>query len=182
MNITVAEITGQRITFCALEQAGQVLQHLSITPLDYIDYHDARWEGNYVRVQIHLDVSGATQVTLGDHMTVRSFARLHDLLVGFQNGGAGSEVFGTADCHLDLTVEWREATRDVRFAGRIPAFEFTELVDQPLRLRDGIYRVLSFQFALELSALTQPIAQLKELLDLLNSLKHQPEGGKTTPA
>jgi hypothetical protein len=178
MKTTVTEITGQRIDFCALEQAGRALQYLSITPLDLIDYHGSRWEGNYVGVHIHLDVSGATQVTLGDHMTVGSFMRLHDLLVGFQNAVVGSDIFGTADGHLELTVDWREATCDVRFAGRIPAFEFTELLDEPLRLRDGIYRVLSFQFALEPAALTRPIAQLKDLLELLRSFKPLPEGDK----
>jgi hypothetical protein len=126
MNLTGAEITGQQITFCALEISGEPIQHLSFIPIGFIDYH-GQSTGDYVMVKIHLAVGDNNSSTVDDHMTVGSFTRLYDLLFGFQNGLAGSETFGTADGQLELTVEWREAMRDVRFSGRIPSFDFTEL-------------------------------------------------------
>jgi hypothetical protein len=170
-----AAIANRHITFCVREHEGQPVQHLTISPVGLIDY-TGPCERIYVNLEIRL-VMLRSQIVVDDHMTTRSLVRLHRLLLGFQNGVLGSDTFGTADGHLELTVEWREATKDVRFAGRIPAFDYSELVDEPLRLRDGIYRTLSFQFALEPPALTQPIAQLNELLDLLRSLKPQPRDG-----
>ncbi|MCI0641029.1 MAG: hypothetical protein L0Y70_18290 [Gemmataceae bacterium] len=177
LNITSAEITGQRITFCPLEVEGKPVQHLTIVPSGFLDYH-GQWAGNLVKVEIHLAVGDNNQSWVDDYMSVGSFMRLHNLLSGFQSGVAESQVFGTEEGGLELTVEWRETSRDVRFTGRIPGFDFTELVDEPLRLRNGIYRVLSFQFALEPTALTRPITQLKELLELLCSFKPHAERDK----
>ena len=149
-------------------------RHLTVARCGFLDYGDDRWQADYIAVTIRV-VMLRSQMVVDDHIPVGCFVRLHDLLVGFRGGLSGSETIGSADGQLELAVEWREVERDVRFTGRIPGFDFTELVDQPLKLREGIYRVLSFQFALELTALDQPIAQLKAFLDLLRSLKPHPE-------
>src|SRR6266702_8973687 len=103
MKISGAEITGHRIVFCLLERDGQEHQYLSIIPVGFLDYHDARWEANYVMVKIHLVVTDNNHNIVDEHMTVGSFMRLHDLLIGFQNGVSGSETFGTVDGCLELS-------------------------------------------------------------------------------
>jgi hypothetical protein len=175
MRITGAEITGQRISFCVRELEGRPVQHLTILPVGFMDYH-GRWAGNLVNVNIHLAVGDNNQSTLGDYLSVGTLVRLRDLLSGFQRGAPSKEVFGTEEGQLELTVEWRPATRDVRFAGRIPGFDFAELATEPLRLRDGIYRMLSFEFALEPAALAVPIAQLDGLLSLLCAFRSDSAG------
>jgi len=170
MSITGVEITDRHITFCVREHEGKPVQHLTITPVGFIDYGDSRWRTDYVMVEIRLVVL-RSQIVVDEHATVGSLVDLHKLLLGFQEGVAGSGTFGTVDGQLEMTVEWREPTQDVRFAGRIPAFDYTELAEEPLRLQDGIYRVLTFEFALELTALVRPMAQLQDLLELLRSLK-----------
>jgi hypothetical protein len=175
MNLSGTEIAGYNITFCVREHDGKPVQHLTITPVGFLDYGDSHWRADYVMIEIQLVIL-RSQIIVDEHMTVGSFVNLHTLLLGFQNGVVGSETFRTVDGHLDLKVEWRETTRDIWFAGRMPAFDLTELVDEPVRLRDAIYRTLSFQFALEPSALTRPIEQLKGLLELLHSLKSHPRG------
>lgn len=171
MKVSGTEINGYRITFCVREHNGQPVQHLTLLPVGLIDYH-GRWEQNYVNLEIRL-VMLRSQIVIDEHMTVGSFLRLHQLLVGFQQGVGGSEVFGTADEHLELTVHWREDTQDVRFAGRIPAFDYTELEDDPLKLREAIYRMLSFQFALDSTSLTRSTNELANFIDLLRSVKLQ---------
>jgi hypothetical protein len=179
MDITGAEIRGHRIDFSVLEIAGESVQHLSIIPVGFIDYGDDRWQADYVMVKIHLGVGDNNQCVLDDHMCVGDFIRLHDSLVRFQNGVVGVERLATVDGALDLTVEWREGTGDVQFVGRIPAFEYSELEKEPLRLREGIYRVLSFQFAMVPCALARPIAQLARLLESLSSLKPNGKADRT---
>jgi len=181
MRITFADITGHWIGFCVLEEDGRPVQHLTIMPVEFTDYH-GRWAGNLVNVRIHLAVGDNNQSTLGDYISVGDLERLRDLLSGFQHGVPGAEVFGTEEGSLELTVEWRATTRDVRFAGRIPGFDFAELVSEPLRLRDAIYRVISFQFALEPVALAVPVAQLDGLLSLLRSFRADCAGASPTIA
>jgi hypothetical protein len=181
MRIDGAEIIGQRVCFCVREWEGRPVDHLTIIPVGFTNYH-GRWANNLVCVEIRLAVGDNNQSTLGDYLSVGELVRLHALLLRFQQGVPGTEVFGTEEGQLELTVDWRAAMRDVRFAGRIPGFDYVELATEPFRLRDGIYRVLSFQFALEPAALALPIAQLGGLLDLLSSFRADSGGRSETSA
>jgi hypothetical protein len=85
MKITGAEISDKSITFCPFEINGKPVQHLTIIPVGLTDYH-GRWEVNLVNIKIHLGVGDNNQSIVEDYMGVGSFAKLHDLLTGFQNG------------------------------------------------------------------------------------------------
>ena len=114
-----------------------------------------------------------SRMVVDDHLPVGEFIRLHQVLLDLQSGLALDATFTTVDGNMELKIEWRTVTQDTRFWGRIPSFDYPELAHDPLKLRDGIYRQLSFQFALETYALARPTAQLFSLLELLRSLKNE---------
>ena len=178
MSVIGVELTGHEITFCVREYEGKPVQHLTIVPVGFVDYQDNMPGADLVLIEVRLCIL-RSQIIVDDRITVASLERLQDILLGFQKGGVEAGTVGTAEGQLELMVEWREATQDIRFAGRIPGFDFTELVDEPLRLRDAIYRTLSFQFALEPSALARPLAQLNGLLARMCSLKSLRQGAAT---
>ena len=163
-------IVEHEVVFCIREHEGRPAQHLTIAPVAYLDYGDEHWQADYVMIEVRVVVLNS-QIVVDEHLPVGTLIRLYDHLVMLKRGSPGVDTFLTVDGQLQLTIESREKLGDVRFSGRIPSFEFDELTEHPLRLRDALYRILFFEFALELETLSKPLSQLHSLLELARRLK-----------
>lgn len=162
------------ICFCVREYDGQPVQYLSIRPIGFLGPQNALRTGGLIRVDIKIVVL-RSHVIMEDHLTVSDFDELCKFLIKCQSRIAGSETFVTQDETFELSLSWREETQDILFEGKMPASEYADLTDNPLQLREDIYRHQSFQFALDPVRTLPIIAKLQALLNLIDVLSTEAE-------